>query len=317
MLTRRAPVRRQAIAEAAPLIAAGQPVAVATETVYGLAADATNPDAVARIYAAKGRPSFNPLIVHVPTSQRRERIGDSARRSRALAARALAGPADPRRAASQPAAAIASLVTAGLATIGRPGPGASGDAGAARGDRPAARRASANASGSISPTRAEHVLHSLGGKIPLILDAGPARAGSNRRSSRRPDGRCGCCAPGPIDRRKRRCPPRARSKRPASWPAIMRRPSRFGSTRRAPAADEFLIGFGDDRGRCEPQRDRRPGRGGGAPVRPAPPRRPVRQTAHRGRAHPRRRPWRGDQRPAARERGAALRRSRAALFSRS
>src|SRR3546814_6693362 len=55
-----------ALAEAAALIAAGEPVAVPTETVYGLAADATNPHAVARIYAAKGRPSFNPLIVHVP-----------------------------------------------------------------------------------------------------------------------------------------------------------------------------------------------------------------------------------------------------------
>src|SRR3546814_11328393 len=55
-----------ALAEAAALIAAGEPVAVPTETVYGLAADATNPPAVARIYAAKGRPSFNPTIVHVP-----------------------------------------------------------------------------------------------------------------------------------------------------------------------------------------------------------------------------------------------------------
>ena len=60
------PLSDEAIAEAARLVLAGEPVAVPTETVYGLAADATNAEAVARIYAAKGRPSFNPLIVHVP-----------------------------------------------------------------------------------------------------------------------------------------------------------------------------------------------------------------------------------------------------------
>src|SRR5688572_29846274 len=63
--TRLMPYSDEAIAEAARLVLAGEPVAVPTETVYGLAADATNPQAVARIYAAKGRPSFNPLIVHV------------------------------------------------------------------------------------------------------------------------------------------------------------------------------------------------------------------------------------------------------------
>jgi tRNA A37 threonylcarbamoyladenosine synthetase subunit TsaC/SUA5/YrdC len=65
------PFSDAAIACAATSIKAGGIVAVPTETVYGLAADATNADAVARIYAAKGRPSFNPLIVHLPISQRR------------------------------------------------------------------------------------------------------------------------------------------------------------------------------------------------------------------------------------------------------
>jgi L-threonylcarbamoyladenylate synthase len=76
------PVSDAAIAEAARVIAAGEPVAVPTETVYGLAADATNPEAVARIYAAKGRPSFNPLIVHVPSLRDAElyaRFSDAAR----------------------------------------------------------------------------------------------------------------------------------------------------------------------------------------------------------------------------------------------
>ena len=74
-----------AIAEAARLIAAGEPVAMPTETVYGLAADATNGEAVARIYAAKGRPSFNPLIVHVADLAAAERIGVFDDTARALA----------------------------------------------------------------------------------------------------------------------------------------------------------------------------------------------------------------------------------------
>src|SRR5215216_2255695 len=75
METRLLPFNDESLAEAARLILAGEPVAVATETVYGLAADATNPAAVARIYEAKGRPGFNPLIVHVPDRPSAERIG--------------------------------------------------------------------------------------------------------------------------------------------------------------------------------------------------------------------------------------------------
>src|SRR3546814_11761581 len=82
-----------ALAEAAALIAAGEPVAVPTETVYGLAADATNPHAVARIYAAKGRPSFNPLIVHVPDVATAETIGVFDAAARPLAGRFWPGPA--------------------------------------------------------------------------------------------------------------------------------------------------------------------------------------------------------------------------------
>src|SRR6187549_1712259 len=73
--TRIMPLDDEAIAEATLLILAGEPVAVPTETVYGLAADATNAEAVAGIYAAKGRPSFNPLIVHVPDLATAEGIG--------------------------------------------------------------------------------------------------------------------------------------------------------------------------------------------------------------------------------------------------
>src|SRR5215207_7487606 len=106
-----------AIEEASRLILDGQPVAVPTETVYGLAADATDGGAVARIYEAKGRPSFNPLIVHVRDLEEAEAIGEFSDEARALARAHWPGPLTlvvPLR----PGGVIASLVTAGLATIG-------------------------------------------------------------------------------------------------------------------------------------------------------------------------------------------------------
>src|SRR5205809_2361543 len=106
----------QAIDEAARRILSGEVVAVPTETVYGLAADATNAAAVARIYEAKGRPSFNPLIVHVPDFASAERIGEFSSEARALADKHWPGPLTlvvPLR----EDAGIASIVTAGLPTI--------------------------------------------------------------------------------------------------------------------------------------------------------------------------------------------------------
>src|SRR6476469_8416064 len=82
----------EAIAAAAALIRAGHPVAVPTETVYGLAADATNAEAVAGIYAAKGRPSFNPLIVHVPDLAAARRLGEFDAAALALAKQYWPGP---------------------------------------------------------------------------------------------------------------------------------------------------------------------------------------------------------------------------------
>jgi L-threonylcarbamoyladenylate synthase len=175
-MTKILPFTDKSIAEAARLILAGEPVAVPTETVYGLAADATNAEAVARIYAAKGRPSFNPLIVHVPDLAAGRRIGEFSEEALALANSHWPGPLTlvvPLKADGE----IASLVTAGLPTVGLRVP-----------DHPAMRallRAcgrplaapSANASGTISPTRAEHVLKSLGGRIPLIIDGGPTERG--------------------------------------------------------------------------------------------------------------------------------------------
>src|SRR3982750_2522100 len=92
MKTRVLPFSDDAIREAARILVAGEPVAVPTETVYGLAADATNAEAVARIYEAKGRPAFNPLIVHVPDLPSAERIGTFSDEARALAEAHWPGP---------------------------------------------------------------------------------------------------------------------------------------------------------------------------------------------------------------------------------
>lgn len=170
------PYSEAAVAEAARLILAGEPVAVATETVYGLAADATNAAAVARIYQAKGRPEFNPLIVHVPDLAAAERIGVFDDRARALAAAHWPGPLTLVLPVREPSG-IAAIVTAGLPTIGLRVPAHPAMQALLRAvDRPLAAP-SANASGSISPSRAEHVLKSLGGQIPLILDSGPTPQG--------------------------------------------------------------------------------------------------------------------------------------------
>jgi L-threonylcarbamoyladenylate synthase len=174
--TRTLPYGEAAIADAAAVIAAGGPVAIPTETVYGLAADATDSRAVAGIYAAKGRPSFNPLIVHVLDRAAAERIALFDEAAGLLADAFWPGPLTlvlPLR----PDAGIASLVTAGLDTIAIrvPAHRAMRALLAATGKPLAAP--SANASGAISPTRAEHVLASLGGRIPLIVDDGPTEAG--------------------------------------------------------------------------------------------------------------------------------------------
>ena len=174
--TRILPFGEDAIAEAARLIAEGLPVAVATETVYGLAADATNAEAVARIYEAKGRPSFNPLIVHVPDLPAAERIGEFTAAARKLAEQHWPGPLT-LVVALREDACVAALVTAGLSTIAIRVPAHPAMQALLRETGRALAAPSANASGSISPTRAEHVQKSLGGRIPLIVDAGSTERG--------------------------------------------------------------------------------------------------------------------------------------------
>ncbi len=170
------PATAEAIAQAAALLRDGKLVAFPTETVYGLGGDAGNDHAVAAIYAAKGRPSFNPLIVHVPDAESAARLVAMDARARDLAARFWPGPVTlvlPRRADS----GVSLLASAGLDTLAVRVP-----------DHPVAQallRAvarplaapSANPSGRISPTTAEHVLGGLGDAVAMILDGGPCRVG--------------------------------------------------------------------------------------------------------------------------------------------
>ncbi|MCM8556579.1 L-threonylcarbamoyladenylate synthase [Sphingomicrobium sediminis] len=167
---------RDAIDRAATLLGQGAPVAVPTETVYGLAANATDALAVARIYKAKGRPDFNPLITHVFDLEAAEKLAYFTDRARELAELYWPGPLTlvlPRR----EDAGIADVVTAGLPTIAIRVPAHPVmRALLHRFGKPLAAP-SANASGRISPTRATHVAASLAGRIRLILDGGPTEAG--------------------------------------------------------------------------------------------------------------------------------------------
>ena len=196
--TRIIPFDDVAIAEAARLILAGETVAMPTETVYGLAADATNAAAVAHIYTAKGRPTFNPLIVHVRDLAAAEAIGVFNDEARALAKAHWPGPLT-LVVPLQATAPIASIVTAGLDTIALRVPSHPAmQALLAAVARPLAAP-SANASGRISPTRASHVLASLNGRIPLIVDAGPTQRGIESTIVAATDGALRLLRRGPIE----------------------------------------------------------------------------------------------------------------------
>ena len=164
------------IEAAARLIREGELVAFPTETVYGLGGDATNERAVAKIFEAKGRPQFNPLISHVLDAGEAKKLvrwNDTAEK---LAGRFWPGPLTLvlPRAKDSP---IALLATAGLdsAAVRAPAHAMARDLIRAAG-RPIAAP-SANRSGAVSPTRAEHVKESLGDRVTLILDGGPCTVG--------------------------------------------------------------------------------------------------------------------------------------------
>ena len=170
------PADDAAITAATQLLMAGQIVAIPTETVYGLAADAQNVDAVARIYAAKGRPDFNPLIVHVRDQKAAEKLGVFNATAQALAEAFWPGPLT-LVLPLQPDAPIARAVTAGLPAIAIRCPAHPVMQALLLKSGLSLAAPSANPSGSISPTRADHVLKGLGGAVPMILDGGSCSAG--------------------------------------------------------------------------------------------------------------------------------------------
>ncbi len=171
-----APAGPAAVEQAAATLAAGGLVAFPTETVYGLGADATNDSAVARLYAAKARPSFNPLIAHVAGLDAARGLARFDAQALTLAGAFWPGPLTlvlPR----QPGSRVGQLATAGLDTIAVRAP-----------NHPVARAIlaafgkpvvapSANRSGRVSPTSAQHVQVDLAGRIDLIIDGGASPLG--------------------------------------------------------------------------------------------------------------------------------------------
>jgi L-threonylcarbamoyladenylate synthase len=176
LTTRLAKADAASVAEAARRLAAGGLVAFPTETVYGLGADATDAGAVARLYEAKGRPAFNPLIAHVADLEAAQSLARFDAAAARLAQAFWPGPLTlvlPKAADCR----VAELATAGLDTIAVRVP-----------DHPVARdilaafggpvvAPSANRSGHVSPTRAEHVQADLAGRIDLIIDGGATPVG--------------------------------------------------------------------------------------------------------------------------------------------
>lgn len=163
-------------AVAADCLSRGGLVAFPTETVYGLGADATNGQAVARLYEAKGRPAFNPLIAHVPDLDSAREIAVFNADAEALAGAFWPGPLTLvlPRARDCP---VSELATAGLDTIAVRVPDHALALAILRAFGKPIVAPSANASGHVSPTNAAHVLEDLGGKIDLIVDGGPAPVG--------------------------------------------------------------------------------------------------------------------------------------------
>lgn len=240
------------IARAADLLRAGGLVAMPTETVYGLAARADSADAVAAIYRTKGRPDFNPLIVHVASLDMARKLAVFDEVAEDLAARYWPGPLTlvlPLR----DGAPVAPAVTAGLPTIALRQPA-----------HPIASRLlaelqlpvaapSANRSGALSPTRPEHVLQSFGEASPPVLDGGACHAGlESTIIAVRPEGGWKLLRPGPVTAEELEALLGPQEK---SRGATIESPGQLAAHyspgkpvhlhRRAPVPGSFMIGFGD------------------------------------------------------------------------
>ena len=166
----------ETIREAAAHLRAGRLVAFPSETVYGLGADATNSAAVASIFEAKGRPRFNPLIVHVPDAQAAARYVTLDALAQKLAAEFWPGPLT-LVLPGKPTSGISDLVTAGLDTVAIRVPSHDIARALLREAGIPIAAPSANRSGHVSPTTAAHVAADLTDKLALILDGGPTQHG--------------------------------------------------------------------------------------------------------------------------------------------
>lgn len=245
---------------AAQILRAGQLVAFPTETVYGLGGDARQDLAVARIFEAKGRPSFNPLIVHVCDLEQAQDFADFSPLARDLAQAFWPGPLTlvlPLRARS----GLSALVSAGLPSVALRVPA-----------HPAARALlaafggpiaapSANPSGRVSPTTAQHVATGLGGRIGAIIDAGPCAVGLESTILSLLDAAPRLLRQGGIEQEKIEAflggsiicaPSLAHGDAPALAPGMLQShyapqaPLRLAA--RAPHGNEVMIGFGPIQG---------------------------------------------------------------------
>jgi L-threonylcarbamoyladenylate synthase len=258
---KRAPERLAAdaagIARASELLRAGRLVAVPTETVYGLAARADSDEAVAGIFRAKGRPDFNPLIVHVPSLGTARRLALVDARAAMLAKRYWPGPLTMVLPLAE-GAPVARAVTANLPTIALRMPDHAATAALLRAlDLPLAAP-SANRSGGISPTSAAHVESSLGGAVDAILDGGACPRGvESTIVALRDNGGWQLLRSGPIPAEELAAllgPPAPLTDAGIEAPGQLARhyspgkPLRLGVLDSAP--DEFLIGFGPVAGDC-------------------------------------------------------------------
>ena len=176
MATRLVIAGNAGVAEAARILAAGGLVAFPTETVYGLGADAGNGEAIARLYAAKGRPAFNPLIAHMASAAAARKLGRFDAAAERLAAAFWPGPLTLvlPKAADCP---VATLATAGLDSVAVRVPAHPIAQALLRAFGGPVVAPSANRSGHVSPTTAAHVYADLGGRIDLIVDGGATPVG--------------------------------------------------------------------------------------------------------------------------------------------